>query len=303
MGLTQLPAIGLGCASLGRPETPEDEAQATLRLALEAGISYLDTAPLYGCGLSERRVGRALADWSGPRPTLSSKAGYIIDVPEGSYLPADRRRTDHSRDGIRRSVATSLDRLGVDRLDLVYVHGPDDIPDQGEQACRALADLRDEGVVGAIGVGTNQIETALGLMERCRLDAVLIAGRLTLLDRSAEAQLIETCARKDVALVVGGVFNSGILAADDPRRSSFDYAPAQPRQIAATREMAALCARHDVSLKAAALRFVAGHRGVTSTLLGAARRQELRECLLGLETPVPEKLWSELDAAARAHAF
>ena len=177
------------------------------------------------------------------------------------------------------------------------------MPDKAEQAFNALAELRDEGVVDAIGVGTNLVETALAVLARCPLDAVLIAGRLTLLDRRAEGELLKACARQGAAVIVGGVFNSGILAADAPEYAKFDYAPAPPQLVATTHAMAAVCARHGVSLKAAALRFVHGHPGVTTTLLGVAQRRELEECLAALDTEIPEALWAELDAVATAHAL
>lgn len=296
-----LPSIGLGCASLGRPETSDDEAGATLLAALHAGIDYLDTAPLYGTGLSERRVGRALASWRGRRPRLSTKVGYVIDVPEGSYLPPAARRTDYSRDGVRTSLMRSLDRLGVDRVDLAYIHGPDGVPDEAERAFRALAELSREGLVGAIGVGTNLVETATEVIRRCPIDAVLIAGRLTLLDRRAADGLLDLCRERGVAVVAGGVFNSGILAAPDPARANFDYAPAGQALVEATRALSAACDRAGVSLKSAALQFAARHPGVTTTLLGAANRTELGECLQGLSTAIPEALWAVLDGVTKIH--
>jgi D-threo-aldose 1-dehydrogenase len=303
MARISLPAVGLGCASLGKPEVPEAEAVGIILAALDAGVGYLDTAALYGCGLSEGRVGRALARWGGKRPALSTKVGYVIDGPEGSYLPPQARKRDYSREGVRSSLMRSLARLGVERVDLAYIHGPDGVPDEAERAFDALTELREEGLVGAIGVGTTMVGTALAVMERCPIDAVLIAGRLTLLDREAEARLLTACAASGVAVVAGGVFNSGILAAPDPAKANFDYLPATSPLTQATRELAAICERFGVPLKVAALKLAGRYEEVTTTLLGAASRAELRECLTGLETPVPEPLWAELDAAMRSHAL
>lgn len=298
-----LPTVGLGCASLGKTEVTEDEAQGTILAALAAGISYLDTAPLYGCGLSERRVGRVLRLWKGDAPKLSTKVGYVITAPEGSYLGASERRTDFSRDAVRRSLELSLRRMDVGRVDLVYIHAPDGMPDQAEIAFRALSDLRGEGLLDRIGVGTNCVGTVLEVMRRCPIDAALIAGRLTLLNRGAEEGLLGSCAENGVAVVAGGIFNSGILAAADPAAANYDYSPATSRLVAATRDLASSCSRFDVPLKVAAIQFVARHSGVTTTLLGAANLRELAECLSGLGSTVPDLLWAELDKVAKRHAL
>lgn len=303
MARLSLPAVGLGCASLGRPEVEEREAQDVLRAALAAKIGYFDCAPLYGCGLAERRLGRALASHLGTRPIVSTKVGYVIDVEEGSYLAPQARRTDYSRAGVRESLSRSLDRLGLDKLDLVYIHGPDGVPDQAEHAFEALAELRQEGLVDAIGVGTNLVQTAIEVMSRCQIDALLIAGRLTLLDRRAEEHLLDECADRKVAVVAGGIFNSGILAAAAPATSKFDYATPSEHVIEITRTLAATCQCHGVSLKTAAVQFVRYHRGVTTTLLGAATRNEIAECLEALRIDVPDALWPELEAVVRSHAL
>lgn len=303
MASLKLPARGLGCASLGKTVVDGDEAHGTILAALEGGISYLDTAPLYGCGLSERRVGHALRHWNGRPPKLSTKVGYVIDAPEGSYLPASERRTDYSRDAVRRSLELSLRRMDVGRVDLVYIHAPDGLPDEAEVAFHALSELQGEGLLDAIGVGTTSVETVLEVMRRCPIDAALVAGRLTLLNRGAEVGLLDSCADSGVAVVAGGIFNSGILAAADPAAACYDYAPATDRLVAATRELAAACSHFDVPLKVAAIRFVDRHRSVTTTLLGAANRLELAECLSGLETSVPELLWADLDKVAKNYAL
>lgn len=294
-----LPAIGLGCAALGKPEIRDDTAAATLAAALEAGIGYLDTAPLYGCGLSERRLGRALARHGGARPKLSTKVGHVIDMPEGGYMPAERRRSDFSRDGIRRSLEQSLLRLGVDRVDLVYIHDPNPNLAQAEAAFEALADLRTEGVLDAIGVGTGSVDAAIAVLRRCPIDAVLIAGRLTLLNREAEAELLGLCTARGARVVAGGVFNSGILAAPDPTAASYDYAKADAARVALARDLARVCGRFGVGLAEAAVRFVARHDAVATTLLGAASPSELAQCLAAFEREIPDALWPALDDVVR----
>lgn len=297
-----LPALALGCATLGKPEVSEETAAATLDAALAAGIGYFDTAPLYGCGLSERRLGRALARHGGKRPMLSTKVGHVIDMPEGSYMAAERRRNDFSRDGIRRSLERSLGRLGVERVDLVYIHDPKPGPAQAEAAFAALDELRSEGLLDAIGAGTGSVAAALDVLRRCPIDAVLVAGRLTLLNREAETELLGECAARGAAIVAGGVFNSGILAAPDPAAANYDYAPADDARIALARDLARVCERFDATLMEAAVKFAARYDAVATTLLGAASANELSQCLSAFAREVPDALWPALDETARRHA-
>ena len=297
-----LPSIGLGCAALGRPEVPDETAEATLASALAAGIDYLDTAPLYGCGLSERRVGRALARHVGKRPKLSTKIGHVIDMPEGSHMPPSKRRTDFSAASVHRSLEQSLERLDVGQIDLVYLHDPGPDPTRLDAAVAALDALRGQGLLGAIGVGTGSVQAALAAVRRFPIDAVLIAGRLTLLDREAEAELLDVCATRGTRLVAGGVFNSGILAADDPSGANYDYAKADARQVAIARDLARACERFNVKLIEAAIQFAARHGAVSTTLLGAASPGELAQCLAAFERKIPQALWLELDKAIARNA-
>lgn len=301
-GGVELPAIGLGCASLGRAETGEDAAQATLRAAIEAGIGYFDTAPLYGCGLSERRLGRALTGLRGKRPAISTKVGHVVDAPEGAHLPASRRRIDYSKDAIARSLTRSLERLGVDRIDIVYIHDPDREANDAESAFDALCDLRSQGLFDAIGVGTGSVAAALRIVRRHPIDIVLIAGRLTLLNREAQIALLPECAASGTKIVAAGVFNSGILAAGDPATANYDYAKAPDNLVAAAREMARVCDRFGATLKEAAIRFAARHAEVATTLLGAASPAELAGCLIAFDRAIPDALWPELDDVVRRHA-
>jgi D-threo-aldose 1-dehydrogenase len=299
--------LGLGTAPLGNlfTEVPGSDADATVDAALAAGITLLDTAPHYGLGLAERRLGRRLARLPRERFVLSTKVGRLIRPleagqaadPEGFVAtPAAKRVWDFSRDGVRRSLAESLDRLGLDRVDVALVHDPDEHEREAfEHALPALAELRDQGVVRAIGAGMNQAEMLTRFVRELDLDLVLMAGRYSLLDQRALAELLPSCAERGVAVVIGGVFNSGLLA--DPRPgATFDYAPAPPGLVARAGRLQAVCARHGVPLRAAALAFPFGHPAVASVLVGARTAAEVQDAVAMLDRPVPADLWTELVA-------
>ena len=282
---------GLGTAPLAglyRPVT-ESEATAVVRRALAAGMTYLDTAPLYGLGLAERRLGDTLAGHDGPLPVVSTKAGRLIRDGAAVF--------DFSREGILRSVEESLARLRLDRIDIIYLHDPDDHLDKAlDEAYPALHELRAQGVVGAIGAGMNQSAALTRFVCETDVDAVLLAGRYTLLDTSAADKLLPAALERGVSVIVGGVFNSGVLAS--PRGTAmFDYAPASApvlRRVAALEEV---CRRHGVPLIAAAAQFPLGHPAVASVLVGAADTGELDQDLAGFEHPIPSALWSEMRAS------
>jgi D-threo-aldose 1-dehydrogenase len=299
--------LGLGTAPLGNlfTEVPESDADATVDAALAVGITFLDTAPHYGLGLAERRLGRRLARLPRERFVLSTKVGRLIRPleagqaadPEGFVAtPAAKRVWDLSRDGVRRSLAESLERLGLDRVDVALVHDPDEHEREAfEQALPALAELRDQGVVRAIGAGMNQAELLTRFVRELDLDLVLMAGRYSLLDQRALAELLPSCAERGVAVVIGGVFNSGLLA--DPRPgATFDYAPAPPSLVERAGRLQAVCARHGVPLRAAALAFPFGHPAVASVLVGARTAAEVQDAVAMLDRPVPADLWTELVA-------
>jgi D-threo-aldose 1-dehydrogenase len=306
-GGLRVSALAFGTAPLGNLFAPvaEEDADATVAAALGAGLSYVDTAPHYGLGLAERRLGRLLA--GRPRDTfaISTKVGRLVRPlapgetadPEGfADTPPARRVWDFSGDGVRRSLEESLERLGLDRVDIVLVHDPDDHEREArEQAFPALAELRDQGVVGAIGAGMNQAEMLTRFVRDLDLDVVLVAGRYSLLDQRALAELLPTCAARGTAVVVGGVFNSGLLA--DPRPgATFDYAPATPELVERALRLAEVCARHGVPLRAAALAFPFGHPAVASVLVGARSAAEVEDAVACFERPVPAALWAELVA-------
>jgi D-threo-aldose 1-dehydrogenase len=298
-------ALSLGTAPLGNLFAPvaEADADATVRVALEAGLTYVDTAPHYGLGLAERRLGRLLAGRPRDSFTLSTKVGRLVRPlgagetadPEGfADTPPAKRVWDFTGDGVRRSLEESLDRLGLDRVDIVLVHDPDDHErDAREEAFPALAELRDQGVVRAIGAGMNQAEMLTRFVRDLDLDVVLVAGRYTLLDQRALAELLPACAARGTAVVVGGVFNSGLLA--DPRPgAAFDYAPAAPELVDRAVRLAEVCARHGTPLRAAALAFPFGHPAVTSVLVGARSAAEVQDAVAGFQRPVPAALWADL---------
>jgi D-threo-aldose 1-dehydrogenase len=283
----------------------EETAAATLTAAWAAGIRAFDTAPHYGVGVSERRLGSFLAGYPRDEFTVSTKVGRLLvpaagDVQgeEGFYgIPALTRVRDYSRDGVRRSLEESLERLGLDRVDIALIHDPDDFMEQAAgQAYPALASLRDQGVVRAIGAGMNSASALAWLAERCDLDCVLVAGRYTLLDQSATEELFPLCLRRGVAVLAGGVFNSGILASPDDG-ATYDYAPAPPEVTARARRMRDVCARHGVPLPAAALQFTLRHPAVTAALVGARSPEEIAVDVSYLSIPTPDALWAELNQA------
>lgn len=295
-----VPRIGLGTAALGGLFAAVDDKTAarTIDRAWERGIRFFDTAPLYGHGLSERRVGRALAGRPRDEFVLSTKVGRVLRDgapadPGQSFwkgAPAANAVFDFSFDGVLQSLEESLERLGLDRVDVVHIHDPDDhYADALRGAYPALARLRAEGIIRAVGVGLNQAALAARFAEEVELDCVLLAGRYTLLDRSA-ADVLPLLAELGVAVIAAGVFNSGLLAGG----TTFDYEVAPHETVQRVAQLDAVCATHGVTLKTAALQFPLRHAAVTSLLLGPRSVAELDENLDLLEAPVPDELWREL---------
>ena len=263
----------------------------TAARALQLGVRFFDTAPFYGLGEAERRLGRALAVApNGERPVIATKAGRLLTAgPDGSV----DAHFDFGYDAALRSLESSLERLGVDRVDIVHIHDPDDHVNEAlEGTYPALVALRDQGVIGAVSLGTNSVGTAAAFLERADLDCMLVAGRYTLLDRSA-ADLIDACADRGVAYLAAGVFNSGVLAR--PRAGSwYDYGPASDATLARAAAIDAACQRHAVTLRAAAVSFPLTNPSVTSMVVGMAAPAEVDENLAALRTALPEDLWREL---------
>ncbi|MGW9499210.1 aldo/keto reductase [Streptomyces prasinus] len=298
--------LAFGAAGIGNLFTPvtDDEAARAVDTAWEAGVRYFDTAPHYGLGLSERRLGAALRARPRHAYAVSTKVGRVLepvasaagdDLAHGFAVPAThRRRWDFSARGVRRSIGESLERLGLDRIDIAYLHDPDDHLEQAlDEAYPELERMRDEGAVGAIGVGMNHAGPLARFVRESGIDAVLLAGRYTLLDQSGLVDLLPLAAERGVGVVVGGVFNSGLLA--DPRPgATFDYAPARPEVLSRARELRTVCERHGVPLRAAALRFPFGSPAVTSVLTGARSAAEVQDAAALLGRPVPDALWADL---------
>jgi D-threo-aldose 1-dehydrogenase len=300
----ELTELAFGAAGIGNLFTAvsDGQARAAVEAAWDAGIRVFDTAPHYGLGLSERRLGAALRERPRGEFVLSTKVGRLLEPvadpvgedPEGFAVPAAFRRVwDFSGDGVRRSIEDSLERLGLDRIDSVLIHDPDHHEEQAmSEAYPALAKLRSEGVIGAIGVGMNQTRVPLRFMRDTNIDFVLLAGRYTLLDRSG-AELMEEAAVRGVGIVIGGVFNSGLLV--DPKPSStYDYRAVPPEVLNEALRLKAVCERHGVPLRAAALQFPQRHPAVKSVLIGARSPEEVRDCVEMARLPIPEALWTEV---------
>ncbi len=283
----RLPRLGFGTGPLGNlfSEVSEEQAFEALRAAYENGFRLFDTAPQYGLGLAEQRFGRALKQFDRSEVVLSTKVGRLVDGngPEHSdsfvNLPhPNRYRWDFSRDGVMRSIEASLRRLDVDRIDVVHVHDPDNHETEALAAAfPALIELRDQGVVTAVGCGMNQSEMLTRFVERVDLDVILLAGRWTLLDRTGEP-LLDRCAARNVDVICGGVFNSGVLA-DPSHNSTFDYAQADASLVQRARILAADARAKGASLIGEAIRFPFTHEAVTSVLLGMRSVEEVKENL------------------------
>lgn len=307
----RLTEIGLGVAQFGNlyRATSDAEASGAFEAAWAGGVRYVDTVPHYGLGLSERRIGALLAGRPREEFVLSTKVGRLL-VPdaagadrlddEGFHVPASTRRVwDFSADGVRRSLEESLARLGTDRIDLVYLHDPDDHWEQASrEAVPALVALREQGVIGAIGAGMNQAGMLAEFVRRCDIDVVMCAGRYTLLDRTAAATLLPLATERGVAVVAAGVYNSGLLARPRPDAGAhFDYGPASPELLARVHAIADLCERHGVTLPQAAVQFPLRHPAVASVVLGCRTAAHVDAGLAAHATPIPDALWDELDAS------
>ncbi|WAC70297.1 aldo/keto reductase [Microbacterium sp. SL75] len=311
-----LTTLGVGGAQFGNlfRETTDEESAAAVDAAWERGIRYFDTAPHYGLGLSERRMGAALRGRPRDEYVLSTKAGrLLVDNPEGEgqldddgfIVPATTKRVwDFSRDGVRRSIHESLERLGVDRIDIAYLHDPDEHWDAASTTgIEALRELREEGVLGAIGVGMNQAEMPAAFIRECDIDVVMLAGRYTLLDRTAERELLPLAVEHDVAIVAAGVYNSGLLSSPDvPTDARFDYSQAPEALIEGARDMAALCREYGVTLPDAAVQFALRHPAVRSVVLGARTVQHVTSGVERAQVEIPAELWERLDERAASLA-
>jgi D-threo-aldose 1-dehydrogenase len=303
-----LTTLGFGAAPIAGLYNVVDEAtaRATIDAAWEGGIRYFDTAPHYGLGLSERRLGEALRDRPRDDVVVSSKVGRLLvaRIPPLARdddmfdVPGDlTRRRDYSRDGVLRSLEATLQRTGLGHVDILYVHDPDEHWQQAaEEAVPALVELRDAGVVGAIGVGMNQAAMLARFIRQTDVDAVMLAGRYTLLEQRAADDLLPAALEHGRSVVAAAVFNSGLLARDEvPDTATYDYQQASPDVRARARLLAAACREHGTTLPAAAIQFPLRHPAVASVVVGMRSPEEVQHNLAAHVQHVPDELWADLE--------
>jgi D-threo-aldose 1-dehydrogenase len=310
-GGLQLTRLGMGCAPIAGlyHAVSESAALDAVDAAWQLGMRYFDTAPYYGFTLSERRLGTALHERPRDDYVISTKVGRLME-PDSDVRPGDcgwaeplpfRPHYDYTYGGILRSHEDSLQRLGMERVDILFVHDIGSLP-HGEQhdhywrqlteggGFRALQELRSDGRVRAIGLGVNEWEVVYAAMLECELDCTLLAGRYTLLEQASLAPLLEACERNGNAIVIGGPFNSGVLAGNN----KFNYADAPADVLARVDAIAAVCREFDVPLPAAALQFPMAHPAVVSCIPGARDMAQLRQNAAWFDLPIPPELWQAL---------
>jgi D-threo-aldose 1-dehydrogenase len=304
--------LGFGSAPIGNlySEISDEDAEDAVDAAWQAGIRYFDTAPHYGLGLSEQRLGRVLAGRPRAEFVVSTKVGRLLvpnpaptgsDLGSGGFAVPDNytRKRDYSADGVRRSLEASLNRLGLDRIDIVLVHDPDDYVDEViATAIPALVELREQGVIGAIGVGMNQWLAPLRMVNETDIDVVMLAGRWTLVDRSGEL-LMDRCAERQVSVLVAAPYNSGLLARDWPAEDAyFDYAPASARMLEIARDLASTAGQHGVSLPQLALQFPLRHPAAATVVAGMRTAWEVQSSAARMSADIPEQAWAQVAQAS-----
>jgi D-threo-aldose 1-dehydrogenase len=317
VAVLQLTELGLGAAQLGNlyHAISDDDAAGVVDEAWAGGIRYFDTSPHYGMGLSERRLGRLLSRYPRDEYVLSTKVGRLIvpnpsGLPDGAEIfdvPATTQRVwDFSRDGILRSVQASLERLGLDRIDILYLHDIDVYlrtpgarwRDIADAAVPALAELRDEGVIAAFGAGINDAGLHARLIRESDVDVLLVAGRFTLLEQGALEELLPLALERSVAIVAAAVFNSGLLATNRPAsNATYEYEAAPPELVARANRLADVCESFDVDLPAAALQYPLQHPAVRSVVAGAHSADQVRQNIHRFRAPIPDELWTALRSA------
>ncbi|GGO67140.1 oxidoreductase [Microbacterium nanhaiense] len=305
-----LPELGYGAANLGNlfRVLADDEAHEVLEAAWDAGIRLYDTAPHYGLGLSERRLGAFLRTKPRDEYVLTTKAGRLIrpnadddgglDLANDFHVRADvRREWDFSAAGIRRSLEESRERLGIERVDVLYLHDPErhDLDEAITRALPALENLRDAGVVGAVGVGSMVTGALARTVEESRLDVVMIAGRYTLLEQPAAVDVLPACRRTGTSAVAASVFNSGLLSRAEPARDDrYEYGAVPDEVWDCLQLILAVCRAHDVPLPAAALQYPLRDAVVRSVVVGAWKPEQIRQNVELARFAIPEDFWGEL---------
>jgi D-threo-aldose 1-dehydrogenase len=321
----QFSELGFGGAPLGNMYRPltEKEARATLDAAWNAGCRHYDTAPLYGLGLSETRLNGFLRAKPRDAYLISTKIGRLLELSTPQErtrrdqffeVPARTERFDYSYDGVMRSLEFSLERLGLDRIDIVYAHDVDISTHGTKEAAdqrirelmaggyKALAKLRDSGAIKAIGAGINDWEIAEQLARAADFDIFLLAGRYTLLEQEALNSFLPYCIEKKIGVVIGGPFNSGILATGPKPGAYYNYQPAPKTILERVARIQAICAHHKVKLAEAALRFPLSHPAIVSVIPGGQKPSEVRRNAEMLAVKIPPALWRDLKAAGLMHA-
>ena len=308
------PRLGLGGAPLGNLYAPldDEEAERTIEEAWRLGLRYFDTAPLYGHGLSEARLGRVLRRKPRGDFVLSTKVGRLLDADPAPPPERDgyvrglplSPRFDYSHDGALRSIEQSLERLGLSRIDIAFIHdidchthGPEQparFREAMEGAYRALERLRSEGVLGAIGIGVNEWEVCRDALAAGDFDCLMLAGRYTLLDDSASRELVPLCMARGVKLILAGVFNSGILASGATPGAHFHYRPAPEAVRTRVARLASTCAAFGVALPAAALQFALACPAAAAVVVGARSADEIAKAVEHMRATIPPALWEAL---------
>jgi D-threo-aldose 1-dehydrogenase len=313
----QVTVLGLGTATLGNLYAPVTDADAhdTLTTAFDAGVRFVDTAPFYGHGWSEHRVGEALRGYKRDDIVLSTKIGRLLkpkDPAKGidggvfaAVLPFEPV-FDYSYDGVMRSVEDSLQRLGMHRIDVLLIHDVDRWTHGSQEASdrrmkevleggyKAMVKLRDSGAVGAIGAGLNEWDTCQKLAEASDLDCFLLAGRYTLLEQESLQTFLPLCEKRGIGIFLGGPYNTGVLATGAVPGAYYNYAPAKPDILERVRKIEAVCQRHKVALASAALQFPLAHPAICSVIPGAKIAAEVKRNIATIEAPIPRDFWAEL---------
>lgn len=301
-GLT-VSALGVGCAPLGGlfSSVKDDDVDDLIATALDIGVTYFDTAPFYGHGSSERRIGKGLRKVPRTAFRLSSKVGRVLEPGESTepneYVDLDPFTPvfDYTPSGIRRSFESSLERLGLDSIDILYIHDPDDYLDQAiNEAYPELDKMRSEGLVSSIGVGTNLAEIGTRFVRETDIDVALVAGRFTVLDQIALDEFLPEAHRRNVSVLGAGVFNSGVLV-NPVDGATYNYAPASPEILEKTRAIHDVVRPYNVSIEAVGLQFPLRHPATKAVLTGVRTAQELKTNVAAFDTEIPGGLWSELE--------
>lgn len=318
-GGLNITTMGLGGTGLGNMYRATDPkvAHDTVHAAFENGLRYFDTAPVYGFGLAEMRLGEAIRTLPRQEIVISSKVGYdLVPIPDSEVKPVlwdeappFRQEFDYSRDAVLRSIENSLKRLGTDYVDMLAIHDPDEaihfakgedpyarsrFKEAMEGAYPVLDELRSQGVIKAVGVGINQWQMLSDFVEAGQFDYFLLAGRYTLLEQEPLATLFPACEKKGTKIVIGGPYNSGILATGPVEGATFNTRNAPQEVLDRVGRLRAVCKSHDVPLAAAALQFPLAHKLVVSVIPGARSVEELKQNLQYLQWPIPGALWSDL---------